>query len=591
MISIFGSGIAGLTAAFELVKKGFKINIFEKDSTAGGMAKSKRINGIHSEHSWRAYGNFYENIFNIFENIPIKLKEITLEDVVYNKWVIYKGEVYDIKEFIKIHPGGSIIEKALGNDLEKVWQENNVGWHMTNDNILSILKKYKIGYLKGQVNIPLTNTVMDNLQDELKITTINNDIEKKNYFKIIYEVVFIVYEYLQYATNEQKEILYQNMNLKNWISGKNISRYTQNYISNSLVSQGLGLDPDNVSVDFLFHFSHLYLNGKHKKAMLNVMNKPTSEAFIEPFVELLKKLGVSFFFNSELVKLNVDNNKIISSVVKINNKEQLIKSDDFIVAINPNYCEQIFRESNLIKLADQHQQISVVNNQLSFRLGFNKKINCDKNAFVLIDSLYNISFIPQDEYFNVRTDLNNNIKSLWSGICTKPKLTLNINELLQEIIKQILDCKILQEHIKKYNDFYLTKEDFIYTEIWEDWVWNSKLNILESKNKKWVNTITNEKYRPEQKTDIDNLYLSGAHTKTSTKIWLMEGACESGKLTANLILSKNNLDQSFLYTHKKPVIFNYVQNINKKYPSLLTMLKNILYLYILYKILNYINDI
>ncbi len=42
MISIFGAGIAGLTSAFELVKKGFKINIFEKDSTAGGMAKSKK---------------------------------------------------------------------------------------------------------------------------------------------------------------------------------------------------------------------------------------------------------------------------------------------------------------------------------------------------------------------------------------------------------------------------------------------------------------------------------------------------------------------------------------------------------------------
>jgi uncharacterized protein with NAD-binding domain and iron-sulfur cluster len=589
MISIFGAGIAGLTSAFELVKKGFKINIFEKDYTAGGMAKSKRINGVNTEHSWRAYGNFYENMFNIFENIPIKLKEISLEEVKQNNWVTYKSAVYDIENFIKIHPGGSIIKKALGNDLEKVWSENNVSWHITNDYVLSSLEKYKVGYLEGQTPKNNNNTVMDNLENELKITTINNDITKNNYPKIIYELLFIVYEYLQYATQEQKEALYQTTNLQAWLSGKNISNSTKNYISNSLVSQGLGLDPDNVSVDFLFYFAHLYLNGKHKKSMLNVMNKPTSEAFIDPFVDLLKKMGVTFFFNSELVKLNFDNNKIVSCVVKIDNKEQLIKSDDYIVAINPNYCEQIFRESNLIKLAEQHQKLSIVNNQISFRLGFSKKINCDKNAFVLIDSPYNISFIPQDEYFNVPVDLNNNIKSLWSGICTKVTLTLNINELLQEIIKQILDCKTLQEHIKKYNNFYLTKEDFIYSEIWEDWQWNSKLNILESKNKKWVNTISNEKYRPEQKTEIDNLYLSGSHTKTSTKIWLMEGACESGKLTANLILAKNKLEPAFLFTHKKPAVFEYIQNTNKKYPSLLTMLKNILYLFIVYKILNYIN--
>ena len=146
MISIFGAGIAGLTSAFELVKKGFKINIFEKDSTAGGMAKSKRINGVNSEHCWRAYGNFYENLFNIFENIPIKLKEINLEEVKKNNWVTYKSVVYDIQNFIKIHPGGSIIKKALGNDLEEVWSENKVSWHMNNDNVLSTLDKYKIGY-------------------------------------------------------------------------------------------------------------------------------------------------------------------------------------------------------------------------------------------------------------------------------------------------------------------------------------------------------------------------------------------------------------------------------------------------------------
>ena len=52
----------------------------------------------------------------------------------------------------------------------------------------------------------------------------------------------------------------------------------------------------------------------------------------------------------------------------------------------------------------------------------------------------------------------------------------------------------------------------------------------------------------------------------------MVGACESEKLTANLILSKNNLEPSFLFTHKKPAVFDYIQKINKNHPSLLTML-------------------
>ena len=43
-ISIYGAGISGLTTALELAEKGFQVSIYELDSIAGGMAKSKRIN-------------------------------------------------------------------------------------------------------------------------------------------------------------------------------------------------------------------------------------------------------------------------------------------------------------------------------------------------------------------------------------------------------------------------------------------------------------------------------------------------------------------------------------------------------------------
>jgi cytochrome b involved in lipid metabolism len=38
--------------------------------------------------------------------------------------VTFKGETYDITDFIPNHPGGSVIQKAIGNDLtslEEKW--------------------------------------------------------------------------------------------------------------------------------------------------------------------------------------------------------------------------------------------------------------------------------------------------------------------------------------------------------------------------------------------------------------------------------------------------------------------------------------
>ena len=75
-IIIIGAGISGLTVAHELVKKGFEIEIYEKDNEAGGMAKSFRNkNNIPTEHSWRGYGPFYYNFFEISKQIPINIRE------------------------------------------------------------------------------------------------------------------------------------------------------------------------------------------------------------------------------------------------------------------------------------------------------------------------------------------------------------------------------------------------------------------------------------------------------------------------------------------------------------------------------------
>ena len=64
----------------------------------------------------------------------------------------------------------------------------------------------------------------------------------------------------------------------------------------------------------------------------------------------------------------------------------------------------------------------------------------------------------------------------------------------------------------------------------------------------------NEDYRPLQKTKFSNLFLSGAHCKTSISIWSMEGAVESGKITSNLILSKYKLQLCDYHKHQSNLL-------------------------------------
>jgi protoporphyrinogen oxidase len=50
-ILILGAGIAGLSAAWHLRKKGIPCRIFEKEAEAGGLCRSKRINGFTFDYS------------------------------------------------------------------------------------------------------------------------------------------------------------------------------------------------------------------------------------------------------------------------------------------------------------------------------------------------------------------------------------------------------------------------------------------------------------------------------------------------------------------------------------------------------------
>ncbi|XP_068171400.1 sulfite oxidase, mitochondrial [Antennarius striatus] len=67
-----------------------------------------------------------------------------LEDGV---WVTYKGGVYDITEFVSIHPGGDKILLAAGGDLEPFWALYAVH---KQEHVLEMLSEYKVGELSAQ---------------------------------------------------------------------------------------------------------------------------------------------------------------------------------------------------------------------------------------------------------------------------------------------------------------------------------------------------------------------------------------------------------------------------------------------------------
>jgi uncharacterized protein with NAD-binding domain and iron-sulfur cluster len=83
-VVIIGGGIAGLTAAHELVELGYKVTLLERNNIVGGLARTyqnKKDKTCPYEYSWRAYGKWYQNVYNIMKRISYDEKKTVYDKI------------------------------------------------------------------------------------------------------------------------------------------------------------------------------------------------------------------------------------------------------------------------------------------------------------------------------------------------------------------------------------------------------------------------------------------------------------------------------------------------------------------------------
>lgn len=72
-VAIIGAGIAGLTCALRLSKRGYKVTLYEKDGMLGGDLSSKYNNGMYHDVYTHLFCDWYVNFWRIVED-DLKIK-------------------------------------------------------------------------------------------------------------------------------------------------------------------------------------------------------------------------------------------------------------------------------------------------------------------------------------------------------------------------------------------------------------------------------------------------------------------------------------------------------------------------------------
>jgi uncharacterized protein with NAD-binding domain and iron-sulfur cluster len=69
-VLVLGGGVAGLSAAHELVERKFEVTIIESSDDVGGRARSRTIEGLPTEHGFHFFPAFYRHLIDTLRRIP-----------------------------------------------------------------------------------------------------------------------------------------------------------------------------------------------------------------------------------------------------------------------------------------------------------------------------------------------------------------------------------------------------------------------------------------------------------------------------------------------------------------------------------------
>jgi 15-cis-phytoene desaturase len=502
-IIIIGAGVSGLTAAHELVKLNYRVSLIERNDDVGGIARTyqdERTKRCPIEYSWRAFGPYYQNVYNILNDIPIEKGKTAIDNLI------------------------------------------------SFDDIIELSKCRK---------------TQDPYGHQVKL-------ELKDYVKLLPEFINFIY-----SSREKNIKKYSGINYRKYLEKNNYSKMGIDKLGKT-IGPFWGMDYNNASLYDIFQTLEMILKNQSKKLEYNITKYPTNYAWFHPWVTHLKSQGVEILTDHEVKKFNMDNDLITSIQVLDKKRNKLVtKSAKFVVNCTGPEILEIFLKKvkdrpivaplyrNIKNVAKNGRQI-----QMSVYYYIDTKITLGSGFIYLPNSPWLLIVLPYATVWGedyVKKYCSPKIKDVVSiGICQpyekgkiiqKPWENCTKDEIKKECWHQLINDDQFLDTLcskKKIEDIKIV--DF---KIWT--TYKFKNGAQDTYEPKWANNVNTIQYRPDSETKIKNLVLGGAYTNTSTGLFSMESACESGKLAAKKVCEIDNKMEDIFLFHKER--FNFTKPI------------------------------
>jgi uncharacterized protein with NAD-binding domain and iron-sulfur cluster len=498
-VGVLGGGVGGLSAAHELAERGFDVTLYEQRDTFGGKARSidkpRSAKGgrkpLPGEHGFRFFPGFYQHLTDTMSRIPARDGTVA-------------HHLVDATRILLAREGQQENELIVPTQAP-----------ITLNDFAALTKVvYEFGFRLGINPVELAFFVE-------RITTLLSSCDERRY-------------------NE-----FENQSWWNFVRAEKKSAAFQKFLADGLTRTLVAARAREMSArtgglilcQLLFDMARI--SGHADR----VLDGPTSEVWIEPWLNRLKRLGVKRRDKCEITKIDCKDTRITGVTLKTPSGHERATHDYYIAAIpverlidllTPDLCSAEPRLALLPNLKWRWM------NGVQYYL--NRDVPLQRGHTIFIDSAWSLTAISQAQFWpGVEFDDLGNGKvdgilsvdvSEWERVSPRTGLTAK-----QSTKKQIFD-EVWAQMADHINDGTLQKSNIVDQFLDPDVVLPNLKPRSEAVNLEplLINTAGSWRNRPDAVTDIENFFLAADFVRTYTDLATMEGANEAARRAVNGLL-------------------------------------------------------
>lgn len=501
-VVVVGGGVAGLTAAHELIERGFEVTLYEARRVLGGKARSVGVPGtatqgrrdLPGEHGFRFVPGFYRHL-------PDTMKRIPYGD---NPNGVFDNLVATTREDMG-RPGAAPI---------------------------IMLPRFPRSF----------SDLMVLLKTPREMAALGISDEDWRFFAERFWQVLT-------TCNERRQSDYERIPWWTYIQAERRSTAYQNFLGIGLTRTLVACKAELASTKTIGDIGmQLILNmATPGEESDRVLNGPTNDVWIDPWVEFLKQRGVTIKTQYRLKQIQCADRQIAGLVMTGTSGDEEIQADHYLLALPVEVIAR-YLDDEILKLDPTLSGIVKLAPHVAWMNGIQyylkKDIPICRGHQMFLDTPWALTSISQAQFWpdfpmsgfgdgTVGGVLSVDI-SEWQKpgmFIDKPAMDCTPDEIADEVWAQLKAC--LNVEGKTY-----LEDDNLHSWFLDPDILNVDNNPSQHTNAEplLVNEVGTWEFRPTAHTQIPNLYLASDYVRTYTDLACMEGANEAARRAVNAII-------------------------------------------------------